>query len=104
MMPDRASCSNHPSLAGGLVESDIADLRQIPPLGGLFRVMPDHAPEACVVHVHPLAKVLMGIAGARERTNASKSQVNPLPSHAQGTGTKWMPQASQWTLGTLAVR
>ncbi|GEM_PF-3705161 len=52
----------------------------------------------------PFAKVLMGIAGARERTNASKSQVNPLPSHAQGTGTKWMPQASQWTLGTLAVR
>ena len=51
-----------------------------------------------------LAKVLMGIAGARERTNASESKVNPLPSRAQGTGTRWMPQESQWTLGTLAVR
>ena len=40
-----------PSLAGGFVESDIANLGQIPPFEGLFRVMSDHAPEACVVQV-----------------------------------------------------
>ena len=49
------------------------------------------------------ARVLMGMAGARERTNASKSKVNPLPSRAQGTGTRQTPQESQWTLGTLAI-
>ena len=93
-----------PSLAGGLVESDIADPRQLPPLESLFRVMPDHAPEACVVHVQFPRQGLDGHSWSQGQNKRLEKQSKPAASRAQGTGTRWTPQEPQWTLGTLAVR
>ena len=66
-----------PSLAGGLVESDIADPGQIPPLEGLFRVMPDHAPEACVVHVQLPRQGLDGYSRGQGQNQRLEKQSKP---------------------------
>ena len=64
-------------LAGGLVESDIADLRQIPPFEGLFRVMSDHAPKACVVHIQLLRQGLDGHSWSQGQDQRLEKQSKP---------------------------